>query len=271
VVEREVQARLRRIERKVGEDLVRIRTDAAATKARVAQVAGVDRSFYGRVETGEAHASLESLVALSVALGAEVSIRLYAGTGPLLTDRHQARMSECLLPELAPVWRPHLEVRVARPVRGYVDAVLERVDTPLLVVTEFESALPRLEQQIRWAAEKVASIGSSELVGAGPTPPTSKLLVLRSTQATRAIARAFEATLRTAYPAPTQDAVESLRTGAPWPGDAIVMDPYRWRRRPVARRATTGRAIGSLRPAACFSGCRTRSKPRAAAPSTTNR
>ena len=221
-IEREVQARLRRLERRLGDDFVRLRTDAAATKAEVARVAGVDRTFYGRLEIGDAHPSLATIVAASVALGADVSVRLYAGTGPRLTDRHQARMEECLLGQLAPVWWPHLEIRVARPARGFIDAVLERVDTPLLVVTEFESALPRLEQQIRWAADKVASLGSSDLVGAGPTPTTSKLLVLRSTESTRAIARAFEATLRAAYPAPTHDAVESLRTGSPWPGDAII-------------------------------------------------
>jgi hypothetical protein len=90
------------------------------------------------------------------------------------------------------------------------------------VIGEFESSLPRLEQQIRWASEKAASIGSSDLVGPGPAPRTSKLLVLRSTESTRGVARTFEATLRAAYPASTREAVESLRTGSPWPGDAIV-------------------------------------------------
>ena len=220
--EREVQARLRRIERKVGEDLLRIRTDAAASKAQVALAAGVDRTFYGRVESGDAHASLESLVAMGVALGADVSVRIYSGSGPQLTDRHQARMEEVVIRQLHPVWRPHLEVVVTRPVRGVIDSVLERRDPPLLVIGEFESALPRLEQQLRWAAEKAASIGSSDVVGPGPIPPISKLLILRSTDATRSLARSFEATLRTAYPASTREAVGSLRTGAPWPGESIV-------------------------------------------------
>lgn len=58
-------------------------------------------------------------------------------------------MVEAVLGELHPVWRPHLEVVVTRPVRAVIDTVLERRDVPLLVVGEFESALPRLEQQIR--------------------------------------------------------------------------------------------------------------------------
>ncbi len=221
-IEREVRLRLRRLERTVGVDMLRLRTDVAATKAQVASVAGVDRTFLGRIESGDAHPSLETLVAIATAMGADVSVRLFAGSGPRLTDRHQARMVEAVLARLAPVWRPHLEVPVWRPARGVIDGVFERLDTPLFVVSEFMSNLARLEQQIRWSAEKAASIGSSDLVGDGPVPPVSRLLVLRSTAATRDIARQFEVTLHTAYPARTADAVRALLVGEPWPGDAVI-------------------------------------------------
>jgi hypothetical protein len=155
-------------------------------------------------------------------MGADVSIRLYAGRGPRLTDRHSARMIETTVRQLAPVWRRHLEVHVTRPVRGFIDAVFERREQPLFVVTEFESMLPRLERQIRWAAEKASAIASSDLIGPGPPPRISRLLVLRSTEHTRSLAREFEATLRAAYPASSKAAVDSLRTGSQWPGDAIV-------------------------------------------------
>ena len=196
--------------------------DASASKADVSRVAGIDRTFYGRIEAGLAHPSLESLVAIATTMGADVSIRLYAGRGPRLTDRHSARMIETTIQQLAPVWRAHLEVHVTRPVRGFIDAVFERRDEPLLVVGEFESHLPRLEQQMRWAAEKAAAVLSSDLVGPGPAPEVSRLLVLRSTERTRELARVFESTLRTAFPARTRDAVDSLRSGGPWPGAAII-------------------------------------------------
>jgi transcriptional regulator with XRE-family HTH domain len=221
-IEREVQRRLRILARSLGDDIQRIRTGAAASQATVAREAGIDRSHLTRVEAGNAFPSLETLVAIATALGADVSIRLYPGRGPKLIDRHSARMTEVLLRELAPIWLPHLEVAVLRPVRGFIDAVLENRAANLLVLGEFESTLPRLEQQLRWAAEKAAAIGSSDLVGPGPELRISKLLVLRSTEATRSLARTFEATLRAAYPASTRDAIGSLRTGSPWPGDAIV-------------------------------------------------
>jgi hypothetical protein len=157
-----------------------------------------------------------------VALGADLSIRFYAGTAPRLTDRHQARMVEAILRRLAPVWTPHLEVPVSRPSRGVIDAVFERPLERLLVVSEAYSAIARLEQQIRWSAEKAASIGSSSLVGPGREWSVSRLLVLRSTATTRELARTFEATLRAAYPAGTRAAVRSLVESEAWPGDAIT-------------------------------------------------
>lgn len=196
--------------------------DASATMAQVSNIAGIDRSFEGRIEAGEANPSLESLTAIAVALGADLSVRFYAGTGPRLTDRHQARMLEAILRKLAPVWTPHLEVPVSRPARGVVDAVFERPLERLLVVSEVYSVIARLEQQIRWSADKAASIGSSSLVGPGPEWSVSRLLVLRSTATNRELTRTFEATLRAAYPASTRAAVKALLDGEPWPGDAVI-------------------------------------------------
>ncbi len=201
---------------------MRLRTDAAATTAHVANIAGIDRSFGGRVEAGEANPSLETLTAIAVALGADLSIRFYAGTGPRLTDRHQSRMIEAILRALALVWKAHLEVPVTRPARGVIDAVFERPLERLLVVSEVSSVIARLEQQIRWSADKAASIGSSSLVRPDEDWTVSRLLVLRSTATNRELARTFEATLRAAYPARTQAAVRALVDGAPWPGDAII-------------------------------------------------
>lgn len=221
-IERQVRERLRHIERAIGDDLARLRIEAAVTKAAVAAAAGIDRSFYGRIERGEAHPSLETLAAASVALGADVSVRVYGASGPRLVDRHSARMTQAVLDRLSDAWRVHLEVPVWRPVRGVIDGVLERTNDPLWVLAEFQSTFTRLEQQLRWMAEKADSIGSSRLATDRSVPPTSRLLVVRSTAANREIARRFEMLLRTAYPASTAAAVTSLTTGSPWPGDAIV-------------------------------------------------
>ena len=221
-IERVVRYRHRETVRSIGRDVLRVRTDTGATQGQVANLAGIDRSHYSRIEAGIANASVETLIAISAALGADLSVRFYPDTGPRLTDRHQARMIEVLLRRLHAIWRAHLEVPVVRPARGVVDAVLERGPGDLLVATEAYSELRRLEQQIRWSAEKAASLGSSDLVGPGPSPTVSRLLLLRSTATTRALARQFEATLRAAYPARTCDIVAALVDGSPWPGAGIA-------------------------------------------------
>lgn len=221
-IDRTVIRRQRELIQGYTRDLLRIRTDAGATHGRVAEVAGIDRSHYSRIESGQAEPSLKVLVAIATALGSDLSIRMYAGSGPRLTDRHQARMVEALLRSLHRSWRPHVEVPVSRPVRGVIDLVLERPGAELFVASEVQSEIRRLEQQIRWAAEKANSLASSDLPRPGTDPVVSRLLVLRSTTATRQVARQFEMTLRAAYPTPTNDVVESLREGTTWPGPGIV-------------------------------------------------
>jgi transcriptional regulator with XRE-family HTH domain len=221
-IERRAVQQVRNLSRSLGRDLLQLRNDAGATHGRVAALAGIDRSHYSRIEAGTAMPSLDALASIATALGADVSIRLFAGAGPRLTDRHQARMVETLIRSLDQVWRPHVEVPVTRPVRGVIDVVLEHRVSGLLVATEVYSDLRRLEQEIRWSMEKAASLGSSTLVRAGSEPAVSTLLVLRSTATMRRLAREFESTLRVAYPARTTDALSSISSGHAWPGPSII-------------------------------------------------
>jgi transcriptional regulator with XRE-family HTH domain len=208
-VDRAFKRQAREAKRALGRDLSRVRLDAGASHGTVAALAGIDRSYYSRIEAGTGNPTMETLAAISVALGADVSIRIFPGTGPRLTDRHQARMVERLLRSLDPGWKAHVEVTVSRPVRGVIDVVLERRVEDLLVATEAYSELRRLEQQIRWSADKAAALGSSHLAGPRPLPTVSRLLVL-------------EATLRAAYPARTADVIDALLLGSPWPGAGLV-------------------------------------------------
>ena len=98
-------------------------------------------------------------------------------------------------------WRPSVEVGVVRSARGFVDVVFDRARPPDILATEVQSRLDRFEQLIRWSQDKARSLPSSDLwpvVAAGAA--VHRLLVIRSTAATREVARRFEATLRVAYP-----------------------------------------------------------------------
>jgi hypothetical protein len=148
-------------------------------------------------------------------------------TGPTIRDRHQSAMVEALLRSLHPRWRASPEVPVFRPARGVIDVVLDDSVSPLAVASEHQSELRRLEQQVRWHREKELSLPSAKLwqflQRDGDPPPTSRLLVLRSTRATRALADAYVQTLNATYPAQARDVLAALTTAhAPWPGPGII-------------------------------------------------
>ena len=93
-------------------------------------------------------------------------------SGPSVRDRHQVRTTECLLAALHPRWRATPEAAVRRPVRGWVDVALHDPAAALVVATEIESLLRRLEQLLRWSQAKAEALPSSPwlafVVSVGP-------------------------------------------------------------------------------------------------------
>jgi len=213
---RELARRERELRRVIGNQARTIREDAGLARADVARAAGIDRAHYSRIETGETGASLEVLMAIGAALGADLSVRYFPGSGPRIHDRFQAPIVEALLRAMHPRWVAQPEVPVMRPVRGVIDLVIRSPDE--LIASEIQSELRRLEQVIRWSSEKAAALEDGSHAG-----PVSRLLVVRSTTETREVARRYEATLGAAYPARAIDAFDAL-TGAdrPWPGPAVL-------------------------------------------------
>lgn len=206
----------------------RAREDAGLSLAVVAAAAGVSKSELHQIETGRTEPRIEALARVGAALGMDLSVRLYPGTGPLIRDHIQAAMIESLLEILHERWRPSPEVWVTRPVKGVIDLVLEPVtDDEPLVSVEAQSELRRLEQQIRWARAK------SEALTEARGRPASRLLLLRSTRHTRTLAAEHAHTMRAAYPAPTAAAMAALTSPTPWPGATVIWcDLERGRARP---------------------------------------
>jgi transcriptional regulator with XRE-family HTH domain len=212
-----------RVHRGLAEDIDRLRTDAGLTVAALARAAGVDPGYLHRILAGTQRPSYEIYARVAAALGADLVSRLYPDTGPLVRDRHQARMLEALLRALHPRWQVHTEVAVRRPSRGWIDAVLHDPREGMVVAVEIQSELRRLEQLVRWSSEKAASLPSWDgWATLGCDARTSQLLLVRRTRATRATASAFSSQLRVAYPAHPDDAFAALTGGEPWAGAALV-------------------------------------------------
>jgi transcriptional regulator with XRE-family HTH domain len=224
-VARETARRMRRLGLQNGEEIRRLRSEAGVSLATLGTTTGLSKSHLARIEANKVQPSLEALTSIGVALGADLSLRYYPGSGPRLHDRFQAPMVETLLGAIDPRWRVRLEVPVHRPVRGVIDIVLEDPSQSVTIAGEVNSELRRLEQQVRWSMAKADALGirlADEDAGAAGHV-VSRLLVLRSTSATREIARRYERTLAAAYPARVCDVVAALTSPATrWPGSGIA-------------------------------------------------
>lgn len=216
-VQRAGSRRARELRQRLAHDITAAREDAGLSQRRLARAAGIASSTLNELERGTHDPSTEVLARVGEALGMDLSVRLYPGTGPLLRDHAQAAMNEALLRVLHGRWLPSLEVWVTRPVRGVIDLVLEPAGSlEPLVAVEAQSDLRRLEQQVRWAHAK------SEALAGARERTVSSLLLLRSTRRTRALVTEHAATVAAAYPATAAAAFAALTSPEPWPGAALL-------------------------------------------------
>ena len=205
------------------DDLARVREDAGISRARLAREAGISRRYLDRIENGGAQPTIELYQRLASALGADLSTRIYPNTGSAIRDRHQARILDLTLKAAHPRWVRYAEVAVHKPARGWIDLLLHDPVERVALATEIQSELRRLEQLVRWSADKADSLASWDgWVRLYPEPATSRLLLVRRTRATLAVVREFARQLRVSYPAHPDDAIASLTGTAPWPGPALV-------------------------------------------------
>ncbi|MFI5254117.1 MAG: helix-turn-helix domain-containing protein [Candidatus Limnocylindrales bacterium] len=215
----------RDLRRAIGLEIRQAREDAGVSQALLARHVGISQGYLSRIESGEAEATVTVLAQIARVLGGRLRVRFEPGSGPLIRDHLQAAMLEALLPLLHPRWARFLEVPVHRPVRGLIDLVLADPTPNLLLATEVHSQVRRLEQQVRWANEKAAALANEPQLTprrADDPPTISRLLVLRSTQATRALARNYGHVLTAAYPADPREIRAALTSDRPWPGAGII-------------------------------------------------
>ncbi|MBF8290086.1 MAG: cro/C1-type protein [Chloroflexi bacterium] len=216
---RALAAAKRDLQRALGMQIRQLRLDAGVTQTALGRVSGVDRSHLSRIEAGVAIPSLEALIALGAALGSDLSVRLYPGSGPRIHDRFQAPMVEALIRLLDRSFIVQPEVAISGPVRGVIDLVVRDPERSLVIACEAQSELRRLEETLRRAGEKADALFARSRSG----DQGAQLLLLRSTADTRALANRFPATLGAAYPAATADVVGALRDARrPWPGSGVV-------------------------------------------------
>ena len=141
VSDRAVSVVVRKTRATFGDDVRRLREDAGISRAELSRGSGVDPSYLARIEGGVASPSFETAARLGLALGADLAARLYPSTGPLIRDRHQARIAASLLSMLHGSWQSFTEIAVRRPSRGWIDVGLLSARQNVLAATEIQSEL----------------------------------------------------------------------------------------------------------------------------------
>jgi transcriptional regulator with XRE-family HTH domain len=207
----------RGLSERLGQQIAALREEAGVTQSQLARCAGMTQSYLSEIEAGTARPAVTILLAIGNCLGADLGVRYFPGVGPRIHYRFQAPMVEALFRVLGRDWQAQPEVAVPAA-RGVIDVVLRRAEAGLVVACECHSELRRLELVIRRLGEKAEGLaGQME-----PGTTVSRLLLLRSTSATRSIARAYEATLAAAFPGKSAEALDALKGSAAWPDSAIV-------------------------------------------------
>lgn len=205
--------------RNLAEVLVSLRLDAGISQSAVAQAAGISRAYLSAIEAGFRTPSVEVLACVAAALGGDLSVRVYPGTGPALRDHLQVAIVEALLTLAHASWCPRLEVGIPPPARGYADLVLHDPARRQAVVAEVHSQLRRLEQQLRWGQAKAEAIAAA----LPAETQMCRLLVLRSTETNRGLVARDPHVFAAAFPAKAADTYDALQhPNGPWPGDALL-------------------------------------------------
>jgi transcriptional regulator with XRE-family HTH domain len=225
-IERDAARNAIDVRRTFGLEIRQQREDAGISQRRLAAAAGISQPHLCRIEAGKVEPSGGTAAAISVALGAHLEVRLRVATGSPIRDHIQAQIVEALLRAAHPRWRSLVEVPIHRPVRGSIDIVFHDPESGIVLATEVQSQIRRLEQLLRWSNEKAAAIlpsGAVPQIGTTRAPAISRLLVIRSTRTNRVIASTFSSTLQTAYPASPERAFKALTSvDIDWPGAALL-------------------------------------------------
>jgi transcriptional regulator with XRE-family HTH domain len=215
---RALERRERRLRVHIGQQVAELRAEAGVSQAALAAAAGIHQGHLSRIERGEVGASLEVLDRIAAGLGAELGVRLFPGAGPRLRDRFQAPMIEALVRRLDPRWVRSPEFPVPRA-RGFIDLAIGLRGGGMGIECEAQSELRSIDLIVRRQREK--SLALQELGTFGTE--VSTLLLVRSTQRTRDVARLYAGTLSAAYSARAEDAIRALTTrDHPWPGPALI-------------------------------------------------
>lgn len=195
----------------VGRELREARGAAGLSQREVGSAVGMSHSQVSRIELGRlANPTIEQLSRLSIAVGLELSVRLYPGSDPIRDVAH-VRLLERLRSELHPTltWRTEVPLPIRGDFRAW-DAVIGGREW--LVAVEAETRVGDAQALQRRLARKVRD-GQIRHV----------LLLVADTVRNREAVAAWGSGLGAMFPSSARITLDALRAGVDPGGSGIVI------------------------------------------------
>ncbi|MGI8703654.1 MAG: helix-turn-helix transcriptional regulator [Candidatus Limnocylindrales bacterium] len=206
---------LRRAAARFGEEIRAFRLRARLSQAQVARAVGAARSVICALEAGDPGVNMRTRFRVASLLGADMRLALYPSAPPMIADPVQARIVERLVAACHSSWHTTVEAPVPGVGRRSSDLRLANEDD--IVLFEVETRLRSWEAILRECHDKREAVIASR-----PNTRVHVALVLPTSRHHRHLVRGHPATVRSAFPATSAEALRALMQGGTWPGDAIV-------------------------------------------------
>jgi transcriptional regulator with XRE-family HTH domain len=200
-----------RIRTGTGSELRQARLGASLSQREVGRVIGMSHSQVSRIERGElTNATLAQVARLAVAVGLDLSVRLYPGADPVRDTAH-VRLLERLRAELHPslAWRTEVPLPIPGDLRAW-DAVIGARDWQIAV-----------EAETRIADAQALQRRLSRKVRDGRV--THVILLVADTKRNRESAAAWGSGLGAMFPTRARVVLDALRNGTDPGGSGIVI------------------------------------------------
>lgn len=203
--------------RQLGREIRTARQATGLSTARASARAGVSRSTWERIEAGFPGVAVGTLCAVTDAVGLDLVVRAYPGSGLRLRDRGQLAIAQRLVALADSSWSAGLEVTAGDHGQA-IDLVFARGDE--IVAVEIIRHLGDFQAQYRSASLK------RDWLARHHQRPTRLVLAIEDLRANRAALAPIEALVGSALPAGSRRVLDALRTGT-----ALSSDGMLWVRR----------------------------------------
>ncbi|MEP6470134.1 MAG: helix-turn-helix transcriptional regulator [Chloroflexota bacterium] len=211
---REGRNRAEFLVRRFGTELRVARVTAGLTQSRLAELAGVSQSFVSLVERGRRAADWRLACGLALAVGHDLSLRLFPARSVSLRDSGQFVAVQRIVSNAHESWHARMEAPVAAGDSRAADLLL--IGAREILHVEVERALVDFQAQLRAAQRKRSVLADSF------DSPVRLVIAIPGTRRARRLVDALRPGIRAALPRTSAQTWSAIRAGAPLDGDGLL-------------------------------------------------